>query len=188
DLVEVTGALEVFAEGFFTDHAGPFAVGTNVQSALAEHDHDVVEKFRGGGEVEQAVGGGPTFLVEFVEQDFEGLVAFQVEELATMVMDGLTKAGPDGFIVALAGILAIGFLEFVAELLIGFVAAGKTDDFELGWQITTCCEIVKRGDELTMSQVARGAEDDNGARLCAMTREKRFLERIFDVGHGIGLG
>lgn len=53
--------------------------------------------------------------------------------------------------------------EFVAELLIGPVAAGEADDGVFAGEVAASGEVIECGDELAMGEVAGRAEEDDGA-------------------------
>lgn len=113
------------------------------------------------------------------------MVALEVLEFAAVVVDALAEVGPEGIVVALAGVFAVGGFEFVAEEVVGFVSACEADDFELWWEVAAGCEVVEGGDEFAVGQVSCGAEDDDGAGFGAVAGEERFLKRIFEFWHGM---
>jgi hypothetical protein len=140
---------------------------------------DGFEEFRGGGEVEEAVGGGAAFDIELVEETAQGFVAFDILELALMVMDGLGETGPEFLGVGLAGVFFVGGFEFGAEDFVAFFTTGEADDFELGRQVTACGDVVEGRDEFAMGEITRGAEDDNGAGFSTVLLDECFLEGVF---------
>ena len=177
--VEAAGGGEVFAEGFFTDDAGPFAFGGMIEAGGFEVFEDGFEELGGGGEVEEAVGGGAAFGVELVEEAAQGFVAFDILELALMVVNGLRETGPEFLGVGLAGVFFIGGFEFGAEDFVAFFTAGEADDFELRGEIAAGCDVVECGDEFAVGEIASGTKDDDGAGLGAVFLDEGFLEGVF---------
>ena len=177
--VEAAGGGEVFAEGFFTDDAGPFAFGGMIEAGGFEVFEDGFEELGGGGEVEEAVGGGAAFGVELVEEATEGFVAFDVLELALMVLDGLGETGPKFLGVGLAGVFFVGGFEFGAEDFVAFFTTGEADYLELGREVSAGCDVVEGGDEFAVGEIARGTKDDDGAGFSTVLLDEGFLEGVF---------
>jgi hypothetical protein len=177
--VQAAGGGEVFAKGFFTDDSRPFALGRVIQSGGFQVLEDGFEELGGGGKVKEAVGGSAAFLVELVEQLAQRFVAFDVLELALMIVDGLGETGPEFVGVGLAGMLFVGGFEFGAEDVVALVPTGEADDFELRWQVAPGGDVVQGGDELAVREVSGGSEDDDGAGFSAAFLDEGFLERVF---------
>src|SRR5207248_10000160 len=65
------------------------------------------------------------------------------------------------------------------EFVISFVATSESDNRDTGGQIAVGREVVQRGDEFAMGEMARGAKDYNGARLRHCASGKPFPERVW---------
>lgn len=186
-LVETAGGSEVFAERFFTNDSGPFSLGGFVEASGFEVLEDRLEELRGGGEIEEAVGSGAAFGVELVEEAAKGDVAFDVLELALMIMNGLRETGPELLRVGLAGVFFVGGFELGAEDVVTLFATGKADDFELGREVSAGCDVVERRDEFAVSEIAGSTEDHDGAGFSAILLDERFLEGVFHEGFYLGI-
>src|SRR5437879_2482847 len=96
-----------------------------------------------------------------------------------MVKDSLRERVPDGGIDWMKTRKLLDTLpQLGSELLVSFRAAREPDDGERGWKLAFVREVVKRGHKLAMRQVARGAEDDDGARVGRVARDDSFAEWI----------
>ena len=177
DLVEVAGGGEVGAEGFLDDHARPAAVGGLVEAGIFQVDEDVVEELRGGGDVEQAVALAAARGIDGIEFLREAAVALGIGELGLVIVDRFDERIPDCLVVAGARNLAVDLGEPGAELLVGFFPPGEADDFHAGRQFAIDGEVVERGDELAVGEVAGGAEDDDGAGLGASSGRRGLRGR-----------
>ncbi len=72
-----------------------------------------------------------------------------------VVPDGLI----DGFGV---GKFVEGLFQVGAEFLVGLRAAGKADNDEVVGQETILGQVIKRGDNLAVSEIPGGSKDDSG--------------------------
>jgi hypothetical protein len=79
----------------------------------------------------------------------------------------------------LPGKLARGLFKIPPEFVITFVATSESDNRDTGGQITVGREVIQRGDEFAMGEIARGAEDHNGARLRHWPSRKPFSKRVW---------
>ncbi len=165
DLVEVLGGGKIGAEWLLHDYPRPRAGLRLVEVCLFQVQEDVIEELWGGGEVEQAVALAAALPLERVEVIREGVVSLEVLELAAVVGDGAGEILPQCLVVTLAGVLAVGRLELAAELIVGFVAPGESDDAGVSRQVAILQEVVESRDQLAVGEVSRGTKDDNGAGL-----------------------
>jgi hypothetical protein len=79
----------------------------------------------------------------------------------------------------LPGKLAGGFFKIPPEFFITFVATSESHNRDTGGQLTVGREVIQRGDEFAMGEIARGAEYHNGARLGRWPSGKPFPERVW---------
>jgi hypothetical protein len=79
----------------------------------------------------------------------------------------------------LPGKLAGGLFKIPPEFVITFVATSESHNRDTGGQLTVGREVIQRGDEFAMGEIARGAEDHNGARLRHCASGKPFPERVW---------
>ena len=131
-------------------------------AVLAEVLDDVGEELGRGGEVEEAVAAGVELSVELGELRLEAVVACGVVEVHGEVVDVLDEGvelGVGGFDTAALddAVLHVGG-EVVAER-----AAGDADDGEFFGKKAGLVEVIERGQELALGEVAGGAEDDDDA-------------------------
>jgi hypothetical protein len=79
----------------------------------------------------------------------------------------------------LPGKLASGLFKIPPEFVITFVATSESDNRGTGGQLTVGREVIQRGDKFAMREIARGAEDHNGAWLGHWPSGKPFPERVW---------
>jgi hypothetical protein len=96
-----------------------------------------------------------------------------------MVVDGLGKTGPEFSGMSLAGMLFVRGLQFAAEDVVTFFAAGEAHDLELGWEIASSGDVVQSRDEFAVGKIACGTEYDNRAGFGAGLLNEGFLEGVF---------
>src|SRR6266496_3617663 len=75
--------------------------------------------------------------------------------------------------------LAGGFFEIAPEFLVTFFTARESDNGHSGRQVAIGREVVERRDEFSMGEIARSAEDHNGAWLRHGARGNSFPERVW---------
>ena len=164
DVVEVPCAGQVRAEGFFHDHARPAAFRAGVvEAAVLEPRDDGLELLRPRREVEHAPSAEVVVLVELFDAFGEGLVALVVVELAAMIIKVLREVVPEFLLHGLAGKLLRRLLHFLAENVIALVAPREADDHHARGQVAVGGEVVERGHQLAVGEVAGRAEDHERA-------------------------
>ncbi len=185
-LGQVLRRLQVVAERLF-DH-DPGESRRVVQAGLAHVVHDHREEARGRGQVEHAVALGAVALVDPLEPLAERTKVVDVVEAAALVVQRVGERGP----VRLVDRRAREALERrageVAVVVVGHLAAGIADDREAVRQEAAHAQVVDRGQELAVGQVARRAEDDehgrNGGPAGAQPGAQGIGRRVADdLGH-----
>ena len=180
--VQMVRTLEIFSKRLFANHTRPFPRSGFVQARRSKLLHDLVKELRSRREVKETIGSRAPFFVELIEFGFEAFVAFRVLKLASVIVNGLSEATPEFVAVALAGVLLVGRFQFGPEHVIRFVPASKSDHLELRRQVATGRDIVERGDQLSVGQIARGSENDKRARLRTIAVKEGFLKGVFHWG------
>jgi len=71
----------------------------------------------------------------------------------------------------------------IAEFFIALFPPGKTHDCVTRWKVSVTLKVVKGREQLTCSQVAGGAEDNDGAGLRRFAAGAGFPQRIL-IAHG----
>src|ERR1700732_5121852 len=130
---------------------------------------DRFELIRSDREIKKPVAARAAFLVDLVQTLGQTLEAGLVAEIALMIKNGLGEVFPDFIAHRLTREFFDRLFHFLAKVVISLRAPGKTDHTDSGRQLAISREIVKRGHQLAMSQVACGAENDHatGLRHCA---------------------
>ncbi len=95
-----------------------------------------------------------------------------------LIEDRLRKCLPHFITHRLARKFPSSFFELSPELLITFLSSCKPDDFHRGRQVAIGGQVVKGRNEFAMREIARGAENHNGARLGHGARRQTFAQRI----------
>ena len=152
--------------------------GRLVQAGGGKVLQDALELARRDGEIKEAVAAGAALGVELGEALGQPLVAVGVAEFAAVVEEALGEAGPDFVVNPGAGEFADGLFQLGAEAGVGLFAPGETDDGKRGGQVAIGGDIVERGDELAVGQIAGGAENDDTARLRHGPAGKALAQRI----------
>jgi len=162
DLVEGERRLAVVAERFFDDDPGPSALAA--QAMLADRFDDGLV---GGGrrrEIEEPVRMRAKREVELVEGAAQLFVPGLVRSRDEVQV--LREAAPDLLVQRLRpAVLRDRLVQLVAVLLVGQRLPRGADDGERRRQETLQREVVERGNELSLGEVARAAEDDDGRGL-----------------------
>src|SRR5437667_12863992 len=115
-------------------------------------------------EVEKAIAESVVFLVSFVDLLFQTLVSFRVQKIAFDVVNALDHPGPELRIERRGGEFGDFFRQHLAEAGGVKVIAGEADDCELFGQDIVLSEVAERGDEITLCEIASGAENDHNIR------------------------
>ena len=129
---------------------------------LAEEFDDVGEVLGRGGEIEETVAAGAELLVELAEFFVEGVVAGGVVEVHGVVLDLVDEGGELGVGLIDAASADDAVLHVGGEGVLQR-AAGYADDGDLFGQQAGLVEVIERGQELALGEVAGGAEDDHDA-------------------------
>ena len=108
----------------------------------------------------------------------ELVVLAAVREIDRHVVRRLCQPVPDVLVEVVAAEFAHGVLHLVAELVVRPLRAGCADDREVLRQELAHRERVQRGEDLAVRQVARGAEDDEHARLRRASMPEPLEQRI----------
>ena len=93
-----------------------------------------------------------------------------VAEIALEIMDALFQPRPHGIVHLADGVSADVLGQLLAEGLVGEVVEGRADQRKLARQQLGLGEVVQRGDELALGQIAGRAEDDHQARVAGSAR------------------
>src|SRR6266436_4102500 len=151
------------AERFFDDDTGPLAVLFLGEAGLTELLHDGREKSRRNREVEKSIPSGAVFFIDVVDLLPQALERLGILKVALDVIDTLGEPGPNCGVDLGGRIFGDFFRKSFAKTLRGEIVAGEADDGELFGEQIVGGEVAERGDELALSQVAGGAEDDHNA-------------------------
>ena len=179
DAVEVARPGEVRAEGFFDDRARPAAFRAGlVEAALLEPGDDRLELLRPRRKVEHPPAAEVVFPVEFLDARGERVIAGVVVEGAAVIVEVLRKMVPEFLLDGLTRKLLGRLLHFLAEHVVALVAPGEADDGHVRGQIAVGGEIVERGHELAMGQIAGRAEDDQRTRFGLRTIGQALTQRV----------
>src|SRR4029077_2180165 len=140
---------------------------------------DRLELVRPDGEIKEPIAARPPFLIDLFEPGGEGFESRFVAKIALMVKNRLRESFPDFVADRLAGEFPRCFLELASEFVVVFLASGKTDDRDRGWEFAIGREIVKRGNELSVGRIAGRAENDDAAGLRHGAGGESFPQRIY---------
>jgi hypothetical protein len=177
-LIERAGGREVAPERLFDDEARPCAGLRRGEPGFAEALGDGRVGVGRRREVEETVAAGAVGVILLSEAFAEARVRREVVELAGNVVQVAGKAVPELVLERLTRELRDGLLHLGAELLIGLLAAGEANDGEAAGQKAPAGEVVERWHELARRQVARGAEDHDGACVRSAVEAHACSERV----------
>jgi len=162
DLVEGERRLAVVAEWFFDDDPGPSALAP--QAMVADRLDDGLVRGGRRREIEEPVRVRAKREVELIEGAAQLFVPGLVRSSDEVQV--LREAAPDLLVQRLRpAVLRDRLVQLVAVLLVGQRLPRGADDGERRWQETLQREVVERGNELSLGEVARAAEDDDGRGL-----------------------
>ncbi len=164
--VEGAGAGEIDAEGLLHDDV---LVGRALLVRRRHHQARLAQAADDGGdligadrEVEDAVFAGAALAVEALQLDLELGERLRQVELALHVGDALGQLGPRRLVHGLApGELGDALLHLVGE--VGLGPPRHAHHGEAAGEHPAQRQVVDRGHQLALGEVARGAEDDEGA-------------------------
>ena len=163
--VEGARAVEVAAEGLLHDDAPPGVALLAGEAGLAQLAHQRGEGVRRGGQVEEGVAARPVLAVELGQALAQPHEGGRVIGGTGDAVEAVAKVGPGGR-VDLAGGEGLDVLRHeLAEALVVHGLAHHAHEGELPRQEAVRAQVVERGQELAPGEVARGAEDDDGARV-----------------------
>ena len=154
---------------------------------LAQPLGDGRHRLRGNGEVVDPVLPRAVLLVDLVQERDELVGLGLVGEVHREVLRRRGEPVPDLLLEVVAPELADRVLHPVAELVVRPLGACGSDDREALGQEAAVGERVERREDLAPGEVARGAEDDEDARLRSPARPKPFEERVL-LRLGLSLG
>ena len=170
--------FEIGPERFFQNHSRPASFARLVQAGFLQILHDRFELLGRGGEIKKTIAARAALLIEAVETFRQLLVALLVAEFALMIEERLGEAIPDFVAHGLPGEIPGRFLHFMAELLVRLGPAGEADHRDRRWHLAVRRDVVERGHEFAVSEVAGRAENDDGARLRQSLGRESFAQRI----------
>ncbi len=178
--VELARRSEVVAERLLDDDPR-MRVLDAVQSRRAELGGDQREELRSGRQVEDAVQGASGLLVELPQ----GVVQLGVDLIVVEVsldVPGVLEQSLQHVLVGLAPREALDRRDHgVAEVLVLLIAPADADHLEALGQLALVGEVVERGQQLAVREVAGGAEDDQRRRMHRQPLES-LDERVVGVG------
>src|SRR5438045_1578844 len=126
---------------------------------------DRFELLRPNRKIEKAITARAALLVNFLKPLGQGFESGFVCEIALMIESRLGEVVPDLVSNGLSREISDRLLHFFAKLVVGFWAAGETDHGYSGRQLAIGGEIVKGGQQLSMSQITGCAENHDAAWL-----------------------
>ena len=166
-VVEPPGAFEVGAEGLLDNDPPP--PGALVEAGPAELAGDDREELRRRGEVEKNVAPGAGSPPGMVQVPGKYRIGIAVFELAADVGYPLCKARPAGADFLAPGleprVLHDPLVEQIPKGAVAQIRQGKTDHVRLRMEEPLAGEAVQGRHELAGGQIARGAEDHDGAGI-----------------------
>src|SRR5207302_11253172 len=143
----------------FDNHARPVATFFLGQTALGQHLSDRGKKTGRDREIKKAIAESVVLLVSFVDLLFQTLVSLRLQKIAFDVVNTLDHRGPELRIEWRRGELGNFFSQHLSKAGSVKVVAGEADDCELFGQDIVLSEVAERGDELTLGEIAGGAEN-----------------------------
>ncbi len=172
DLLELAGGVQVGAERLLDD-AAHIRLLVAVQARGLDLLDDHREELRRRRQVVRAVERLPGLLVELVQDLRELGVAVRVVEVRRDVLHVPEQAAEHLVVRRPPRVLADRGAALLAEVVVPLLAAGDADQLEALGQRALVGEVVERGQELAVRQVARRAEDDERGR-----RDRQALEAL----------
>ena len=133
DLVEVSRAFQVMAEGLLDDDPAPMGRVVAGHAVALELAHHGLEGLRRDRQVEGMVASRSAFLVEFADRACQSLEGFVVVEFAANEPDSLEQLFPH--LLAEGGTSVLGYrvMNDLGEVLVLPVASGESHQPEPWW-------------------------------------------------------
>jgi len=171
------------SKGFFHNHPGGQARADEAGlGKLLDHGGKII---RCGGEIENVLGQAAGF-GEVIENLFEGSVGGGIVKISLMIGQARDELFPlAAFHRTKTGKFVDPLLHFLAELLVLFGAAGKTDDRVVLGQDALVLQAKKGGDEFPAGEIPAGAENHHDKGRKNLAGDGR---RGSDRGGGLGFG
>ena len=162
--------FEVAAERLFDVHAAPTAVAITIagfarHAGAAQLTHDLTDELRRDGQIVEVVVCRLVRLGGLGDLGVEPRVRSRILQRAADVVDALPQPRPQRGSRGSRLVRFHRFVEVRAEGLSRVVARGEADDGEMLGQQVVPGEVVQRGDELALGQIAARAEDHHHARI-----------------------
>jgi hypothetical protein len=162
-------------ERFLDDEARP-AAGA---AAAAELHDDRLDRIRRHGQVVQAISARSPRRVQIVERFDNALVVLRVGEVRAHVAHALGELVPDVLAEFVPPMLDDRIAHAVAKVLRRHTRTRHADDAELRGKEVSEGERVEGWEELPLREVARCAEDREGAGLGSAPSAQPFEQRVF---------
>ena len=163
-LVELARGGEVVSERLLDHHPGVSVLGP-VEVVLAECVDDHREELGGRRQVEDAVEDDPGLIVVLADRLAQRLVDRGVVEDARDVLGPLEQRVEHLGLRRCSRVLLDGLLHLHPEVLVRLLRARDPDQVEPLGQRPLVGQVVERGQQLAVREVARGAEDRQRRRM-----------------------
>ena len=95
-----------------------------------------------------------------------------------MIEDRFAKRFPNVIADYLTRKLASRVFELLSKLAVTLLASREADDCHCRWKIAIGGEVIKRGNQFAMSEIASSAKNHNGARLRHSASGNAFAKRV----------
>jgi hypothetical protein len=164
-LIEGAGRFEVLAERFLDDHPAPMPLRFGQKPRRAELVHHRREHGRRRRQVIEMIALGLLRRVHLRQQLTEGGEGRGRGEIARQVMDAAQERVAHRGVGMVRAELVERLAHPVAEDLHGQGLARHADERDLPREKAVLGQVVERGNELAPREIARGAENHDGARI-----------------------
>ena len=149
--------VEVGAERLFDDHAALAAVFVGQAGAAKLLDGGLVELRRSGQVVNPRAAGR---LFDVIQQFGERDEIFGTADIAGMIVDVLRKLVPQAGVEIAADVAGDSLRQIAAPGIVRERGSREADDSRFLRQPTLAKQVIQRGHQLAMRQIAGGAEND----------------------------
>src|SRR5258708_26092664 len=160
-VVELNGGLQIMAEWFFNDDAGPLAVFFFRHARRAKLLDDGGEKTRGDGEVKKIVAVAAVGFVDNFHLGLEAPIRIGIGKIAGNEIDALDEPGTHLEVDGIGSELRNFGGQRLAEGLRGEIATGHADDGEMLGQNLFLREVEQGRQHMSLGGVSGGAEADH---------------------------